>query len=75
LNAIAQNTPVTAASVVAAVTLVLAEFTALTEGQISAVTAVVAIVAGFLVQKLGTEPKPGRYDEGDTGVTAARGVR
>lgn len=56
-NVANQNAPVTAASIVAAVGLVLANFTDFTAGQIAAVDAVVAIVAALLVQRFHTDPK------------------
>jgi hypothetical protein len=52
-----QNAPVTAASIVAAVALVLAAFTELSAEQVAAVNAVVGIVAAILVQRFHTDPK------------------
>lgn len=57
MNVVQQNTPVTAAAIVSAVGLCLAAFTGLSPEQIAAVNAVVAIVAGVLVQRYGTDPK------------------
>ena len=57
MGVVSQNTPVTAAAVTSAVGLCLAAFTSLTADQVSAVVAVVALAAGGLVQKLGTDPK------------------
>lgn len=57
-NPAENNAPVTAASIVAAVGLVLAAFTSLSPEQIAAVNAVVGIVAAVLVQKFHTVPKP-----------------
>ena len=57
LTIVSQNSPVSAAAIVSAVSLCLAAFTSLTAEQVSAVTAVVAIVAAFVVQRFGTDPK------------------
>ena len=54
MNIAAQNPPVTAASVTAAVIGILAAFTALTTDQVAAVGAVVAILAAFVAQRYTT---------------------
>lgn len=56
-NPVNQNAPISAAAVVSAVGLVLANFTTFTAGQIAAVNAVVAIVAAVIVQRFGTVPR------------------
>ena len=57
MSVIADNTPVTAGAITAAVAGVLAAFTTLDVEQVAAITAVVSLVAGFLVQRFGTVPK------------------
>ena len=57
MNTVTQNSPLTAATIVSALVLVLAAFTELSEGQVAAVAAVVSIVAGFVLQRYGTDPK------------------
>lgn len=52
------NAPVTAATIVSAVGLVLAAFTSLSPEQIAAVNAVVGIVAALAVQRFHTLPRP-----------------
>lgn len=51
------NTPVTAASITGAVGLLLANFTHLTAGQITAITGAVGLLAALAVQRWGTDPK------------------
>lgn len=57
MNTVQQNTPITAAAITSAVALCLAAFTSMTAQQITAVNAVVAILAAVLVQRYGTDPK------------------
>lgn len=52
-----QNAPVSAATVVAAVGLLLAAFTTLSAQQVTAVNAAVGIFAAVLVQRFGTVPR------------------
>ena len=52
------NAPVTAAAIVSAVGLCLAAFTEFTPEQVAAVNAVVAIIAGLVLQRFHTDPKP-----------------
>lgn len=52
-----QNAPITAASIVSAFSLCLAAFTNLTAEQVTALNAVVAIVAAVAVQRYHTEPR------------------
>lgn len=56
-NPAADNAPVTAASITAASGLVLAAFTSFSTEQVTAVQAVVGIVAALLVQRFHTQPK------------------
>ena len=53
----ASNAPVTGASITAAVGGVLVAFTTMSADQVTAVMAVVGIVAAVLVQKFHTDPK------------------
>lgn len=57
MGTISQNTPVTAASIVAAFGGILAAFTGLGVEQVAALQAVVGILAAFAVQRWGTDPK------------------
>lgn len=56
-NPAADNAPITAASITAAVALLLANFTTFTASQITALTTVVGIVAAVIVQRFHTEPR------------------
>lgn len=51
-----QNPPVTAAGLATVISLLLAEFTAFTTGQVTALSAAVFLVAAFLAQRF-TKPK------------------
>lgn len=56
-NPVNQNAPVSAAAISSAIGLCLAAFTDLTVDQVTAVLAVVSIVAAIIVQRYHTEPR------------------